>query len=309
MTKDQRSPSDDALRDPNIPFGSSDSPTPSTFDIRSSSFSLQGHLHLTCGLDSLGRSFLRRQSFRAPMHISKPHLEGNTLVVNVVNPTAGLLAGDVIRCDIHVESGARLLLTSPSANRAHRMPSGLAQVVQHFRVDSGAWLENLPELFIPQAGTRYRQETTLRVEPGGTVMLWELLAPGRVSSGESFAYAELDWTTKVFFGDSLAARERYRLVPGEPSIETLRQQFPTAYYASGYIFSPALEDASGVWREIHDLHTKETWIGCSALATGGWSLRLLAVDSIRLRKALSRIRQMLYGALAEPIPALRRVAF
>jgi len=309
MTKYEGSPNEEARRASIDALRTSDFVIPSSFDIRPSSFSLQGHLNLVCGLDSLGRSSLRRQSFRAPMHISKPHLDGNTIVVNVINPTAGLLAGDVIRSDIHVEDRARLLLTSPSANRAHRMPSGLAQVEQYFHVTQGAWLENWPELFIPQAGTRYRQQTTLRVEPGGTAMLWELLAPGRVASGEIFAFAELEWTTKVFFGERLVAKERYRLAPGEPSIETLRQQFPAAYYASGFIFSPALRESSGVWREIHDLHTEHTWIGCSALACGGWSLRVLAADSIRLRKTLSRIREMLYGALSEPVPALRRVAF
>jgi len=98
-------------------------------------------------------------------------------------------------------------------------------------------------------------------------------------------------------------------VPGEPSIETLRQQFPAAYYASGFIFSPALTEASGVWREIHDFHTADTWTGCSALACGGWSIRVLAADSIRLRKVLLRIRHILYAALSEPVPGLRRVGF
>ena len=309
MTRGERSPNKEVRTEPTGTLRTSDFVIPSAFDIRPSPFTMQGHLHLTCGLDSLGRSSLRRQSFRAPMHISKPHLDGNTLVVNVINPTAGLLAGDVIRCDVHVESGARLLLTSPSANRSHRMLTGLAQVEQRFQVAAGAWLENWPELFIPQAGTRYRQETTLRVEPGGTAMLWELLAPGRVASGEAFAFAELEWTTKVFFGERLAARERYRLVPGEPSIESVRQQFPTAYYASGFIFSPTLNDASSVWREIHDLHAADTWVGCSAHVCGGWSIRVLAADSIRLRKAATRIRQMLYAALGEPAPSLRRAGF
>ena len=71
---------------------------------------LRGHLQLTCALDARGESHLRRQSFRAPMHISKPHLEAETLVVNIINPTAGLLSGDEIQCDITVESGGRLLL-------------------------------------------------------------------------------------------------------------------------------------------------------------------------------------------------------
>ncbi|MHA3773590.1 urease accessory protein UreD [Verrucomicrobiota bacterium sgz303538] len=227
-------------------------------------------------------------------------------MVNVVNPTAGLLAGDVVRCDIQVESGARLLLTTPSANRAHCMRNGYARVEQRFRVAAGGWLENWPELFIPQAGTRYRQDTTIQVEPGATLMFWELLAPGRVAFGEAFAFTELEWTTLISFGEALTARERYRLAADEPSVEALRTQFPAAYYGSGFIFAPKLNHDSRVWREIHELHDSDTWIACSALAHGGWSIRVIAGDSVRFRKTLAVIRRALYSAQAEPIPNLRR---
>ena len=46
------------------------------------------------------------------MHLSKPHHDAETLVLNVVNPTAGLLEGDEIDCRVDVQSGARLLLLS-----------------------------------------------------------------------------------------------------------------------------------------------------------------------------------------------------
>src|SRR5882757_3267815 len=158
---------------------------------------LQGHLHLVCALDTRGVSHLRSQSFRAPMHISKPHLDAETLVVNVINPTAGLLAGDEVKCDITVEAGARLVLTTPSAARSHRMRAGRAVLVQDFRVAAGGFLDVWPELFIPQAGTRYHQRTTAQVEAGGTLLLAEMLAPGRVASGEAFAYEWLRWETDV----------------------------------------------------------------------------------------------------------------
>src|SRR5215207_8034190 len=62
--------------------------------------SVTGHLDILCAVDAEGRSHLRHQSFRAPIHLSKPHLDEGTLVVNVVNPTAGLLAGDRVACRV-----------------------------------------------------------------------------------------------------------------------------------------------------------------------------------------------------------------
>ncbi|MDQ3625259.1 MAG: urease accessory protein UreD [Verrucomicrobiota bacterium] len=267
---------------------------------------MSGHLDLVCAPDGRGASYLRHQSFRAPVHISKPHHEGDTLVVNVVNPTAGLLAGDRVRMRVHVESGARLLLTTPSASRVHRTPEGFAAVDQEFSVAPDGWLENWPELLIPQAGARYRQQTAIRVEPGGEMLFWESLAPGRVASGEAFAYERLEWHTDVFSNDQLVARERYHLSRDNGSLDALRRQFPTAYYASCFVISPRLADASACWARIHAFQDGGAWIGCSALANRGWVVKLLAGGSIPLRRKLDAIRHELFAALDRPVPSLRR---
>ena len=269
---------------------------------------LQGHLCLTCALDSRGVSHLRRQSFRAPMHISKPHLEAGTLVVNVVNPTAGLLDGDEIKCDIAVEEGARLLLTAPSASRAHRMRSGRAVLTQEFRVASGGFLDVWPELFIPQAGTRYHQRTTARVESGGTLLLAEMLAPGRVASGEAFAYEWLRWETDLFTGSEQIARERYTLQPGTPSVEAMRRVFPNAYYGSLYVVSEQIEESAACWGAMHDLQSEQAWVGVSRLRKAGWVVKIVAAESLGLRGAMAAVRRLIYAALGVEEPDLRRAS-
>jgi urease accessory protein len=269
---------------------------------------LSGHLDIECAADAQGRSYLCRQSFAAPMHLSKPHLDEGVLVVNVVNPTAGLLSGDRIRLAVSVQSGAALLLTAPSACRAHRMKElGYAETVQEFHVAQGAWLENLPEYFIPQAGSRYRQRTTIKVKPGGELLFFETLAPGRVAHGEAFAYDWLDWETDLFLGDTLIARERYRLSPDNGSLEPLRAQFPTAYYASVFVVSPNLTADHPCWLAIDALHNSEVWVGCGALRDkGAWSIKIIASGSIVLRDTQARVRALIHAALGRPLPSLRR---
>ena len=269
---------------------------------------LSGHLHLVCAADEHGRSHIRSQSFRAPIHLSKPHESEGVLVVNVVNPTAGLLAGDRIDCRVAVESGARLLLTAPSASRAHRTPDGRAEVAQEFDVAAGASLDVWPELFIPQGGASYRQSTIVRVAEGGELLFFELLAPGRVAMGEVFAYRSLDWATDVFFAGELIARERYRLSPESESVRALRAQFATAYYASCFAVSPRLNEESACWRAIHELHEAGAWIGCGPLRRGGWVIKLIAAGSVVFRQKLDAIRRELYAALGRRDPALRRAA-
>ena len=54
-----------------------------------------GHLSLLAAVRNHGRTVLARQSFRAPFHLSKPYWDADSraLLVQVVNPTAGILAG------------------------------------------------------------------------------------------------------------------------------------------------------------------------------------------------------------------------
>jgi len=274
---------------------------------------LRGHLELVGAVDAQGRTFIREQSFRAPIHLSKPHLDEGVLVVNVANPTAGLFAGDRIRYRVAVESGARMLLTAPSASRAHRIveaePAGVfnhARVEQEFRVARGGWLECWPEMFIPQGGARYRQRTAAHLEEGGELLLIEMIAPGRTAAGEVFAFAELDWETEVFLGGAKIARERYVLTPASATLAALRARFPEAYYASCFLISPHLRADAECWRRIHDLHRAEAWVGCSALVRGGWAIRVLAAGSIALRKTIGAVRRELYAALGRREPALRR---
>ena len=55
---------------------------------------VSGHLELVFQARGDGRTVLARQSFRAPMHVGKPHEDEGTLVLQLVNPTAGFFDGD-----------------------------------------------------------------------------------------------------------------------------------------------------------------------------------------------------------------------
>ncbi len=267
---------------------------------------LAGHLDIVCAADTEGRSYLRSQSFRAPIHLSKAHFETGVLRLNVVNPTAGLLDGDRIECRVRVEKSAALLLTTPSASRAHRMRGGFAEMMQDFHVAAEGRLECWPEIFIPQAGTSYRQSSSLEIESGGELIYLEALAPGRVASGESFAFSMLEWRTDLRVGDRLVACERYRLSPESESIISLRRIFETAYYGSIFVVSPGLNSDSPCWRNIHALHSKAAWVGCGRLAHDAWVIKFLAEGSVPFRRLAGEVRGEIYSALGREMPSLRR---
>jgi len=251
-------------------------------------------MHLVCSRKGAGASHLSEQSFRAPLHLSKPHLDEDTLVVNMVNPTAGIFDDDEIDVNVRVETGARMVLTTPSASRVYRSrKGGASQVRQRFEVKEGGFLEYFPEPFIPQAGARYHQRNELLVEKGGSLLYFEWLTPGRVASGEVFQYQELRWETDMWLAGKLGLRERYCLCPDDESLESLKMIFPAAHYVSCIIIG--VEE--NLLPAIEEMEVKGVYAGGTPLAAGGWALKVLCRDALGARHMIRILRERLHQSL------------
>jgi urease accessory protein len=265
---------------------------------------VKGGIHLVCGLDTSGRSALLGQYVSAPMHISKPWWDGGLLIVNAINSTAGLFSGDRIDSTIEVRAGAQMLLTSASASRAHRMPAGMATVRQSIRVAKDGWLEMLPSIFIPHAGSDYFQETSVQLEPGARFLWFETFTPGRVASGEAWQFTRFESRFRLAADSRPIAREIYSLTPDSPSVQALRNQFPAACHAACYAAGADFPD--DLLAAISTLHHAECWIGCTRLDAPAIAIRAVAANNILLTRALTNIRHLLHAAFRRPVPPLRR---
>src|SRR5262249_7522820 len=83
-------------------------------------------------------------------------------------------------------------------------------------VAGGARLCYLPRPTILQAGAAYRQRLEVGLGRGALALVGDVVVPGRLASGESFAVAELDASLAVRrVGGTLLVAERQRLAPAE----------------------------------------------------------------------------------------------
>lgn len=270
---------------------------------------MTGHLELELVGGTSGITHIGRQSFHAPMHLSKPYWDGRHLIVQMVNCTAGLLSGDVIDISVQSRAGSSAVLTSPSAQRAFRVRDGgtLATVNQTFSVEAGAWLEVCPEIFIPHKGSRLRQATRIEAATDAEMLFIESLAPGRVGSAESYAFARLEWVAEVYVDGRLQVRERYDLSPEQKNIETLRKVFPDAYYASCYLVTPCLDRLPDLRAAMRDSSASDLLMAASVVAPNVAAFRLLAAGSIALRRGIQVVREYCYGALGRRLPDWRKL--
>ena len=266
-----------------------------------------GQLFLRAEARADGSTALAGQSFRAPFHISKPYWDADTgvLLVQVVNPTAGILRGDRLESEIAVGAGASLLVTTPSASRIFQMEGGTAESRQRFRVEAGGWLEVAPEALVPHRGARFHQKTVIEVEPGGRLFFVDQLQPGRVAHGEAWLWDRLCLELDVRWGGELVLRERLDQSGAElRALAELAGSGPAACFANAVLLE---EGKESLWRgAVGALHRDGLWVGISALRHG-WSIRLVSPDSIRLRQGLADLRRILSAHFPPMTCSFRKV--
>jgi urease accessory protein len=267
---------------------------------------LHGHLGLCCDVRADGVPFISQQAFRAPIHLSKSHVDHGHLVQSIVNPTAGFFDGDRLEVSVEVKAGAKLVLSTPSASRVYRTRSGqAARNDQSFTVGENAALEWIPEPFIPHAGACYVQHTRVSLHPAASLLFFDWIAPGRVAMGEVFAYERLRWEFDLWLGEDLVARERYDLCPSTDSLEALRVKFPAAHYLSVY----AAGELAKNWptESLDALNSEDTYLGHGPLKGGVQIIRALCRDSLAARRLLETLRPLLYAAASLEPPTLGRL--
>lgn len=262
---------------------------------------LEGHLSMSAVRRDDGRTMLAQQSFRAPFHLGKSYWDGAVLQVQVVNPTAGILAGDRLRCGVSVGEGAALALTTPAASRAYMMRRGVAECRQQFRVSRGGWLEYFPEALCPHRDTDYVQHTAIELEEGAELFWCDSLAPGRVGRGECWAWRRLRLALAIDHAGEPLLRECLDGSGKELAGIAAFHGQGEAWFATAVIVSPRLSPTDPCWDRIRALHREKTWCGVTRLPRTGWIVRVVAPRGQELRDALGELR----CALAEPLPNLR----
>jgi urease accessory protein len=117
-----------------------------------------------------------------------------------------------------------------------------------------------------------------------------------VAHGEAWNWDQLCLELQVKLEGKLILRERFDQ-RGEDlrALSELAGSGTAACFANAVLICEASEDDPAWCADISALHGEGLWVGVSALLSGGWSIKLVAADSVRLRGALRAMRQILAG--------------
>jgi urease accessory protein len=212
--------------------------------------------------------------------------DGGTLV-HLHNISGGVLGGDQLQMEFDIGPQASVQLTSTSATRIYRSRPGVPTAQQQTRahVQSGGLLEYLPDPLIPFAGARYRQHTEILLEDDAGLCWWEMLTPGRVASGERFAYEQVQMGLEIKTASRPILYEHFSLEP--------QRRSPTAatalgeYHYLGNLYLCRVGKAPSYWLQLekewgqlaHQISRPGECIwGVSALAAHGLVIRALSQE-------------------------------
>ncbi len=133
------------------------------------------------------RTVLAHREHVGPLVVQRPfYPEGETCHVYLLHPPGGVVPGDRLYVGARAEPGAKVLLTTPAANKVYRSHGPRSTVEQVLKVEAGAHVEWLPQGTIFFSGCAVTSTTRVEIEPGGQFAGWEIVALGRPAAGEDF---------------------------------------------------------------------------------------------------------------------------
>ena len=142
---------------------------------------------------------------------SPPSIPVTARVTSTCCILPAVVAGDRLEVEARLSPAARVLLTTPAANKLYRSEGATADVVHRLSVAAGAALEWLPQETIAFPGARARTLTRVDLEPGSRFIGWESWCLGLPARSEPFRRGELDQWLHVYREGEPLLLERQRL--------------------------------------------------------------------------------------------------
>lgn len=258
-----------------------------------------------------GRTRIAQRKVRFPLRMTVPMYldphEREMAFVYAQNPTGGVFAGDCLRTRVALEGDARVHLTTQSATKVYRMDGGRATAATEITLAAGTYFELMPDVLIPQAGSRFFQTTEIEIASGAACLVTELVAPGRLARGERFAYSTLDLRTNVVHEGRSVVSETLLL---EPQLRPPgRRGLMGGHLFAGTALALApSSDTAGLLGTVDAACARSSSLaaiaGCALPGDVGVAVRALADSHRALRGAIdtvwAAVREHLLGAPPPP---------
>lgn len=266
-----------------------------------------GKLYLEFQRKQSGESYLSRQLFQLPLQVFPPKdcEQDGTAFLYLLNPSSGMLEGDLFDIQFHLKEQASVVITTPSSNKIYKSKG--RDTCQNITADikAGCVLEYLPEHNVPYKESRFRQNSVFKVEKGGSLFTWDTVVPGRIARDEVFDFTMYRSQIALYYDGKLKLREGIKLLPEEfdPHNPAILHQY--SIFSTAYLVAEEIPEC--LIRKLKNYMEGEEGIqgGCSKADTHVLVIKVLFDKTLTIQKVLwniwNLVRQEMFQKEAFPI--------
>ena len=164
------------------------------------------------------RTVLSRNRHRGPLRVQRPfYPEGGICHAYILHPPGGLVAGDELDITVHCETGAQLLVTTPSAGRTYGSNRDRLTQSQRaaIRVEADGRCEWLPQESIVFNRAEAKSSIHVVLAENAQFSAWEITCLGRPAANEDFDGGSLSQSIEIWREDRPLLIERSEYPGGD----------------------------------------------------------------------------------------------
>ncbi|WP_028547319.1 urease accessory protein UreD [Paenibacillus sp. UNC451MF] len=187
-----------------------------------------------------------------PLKIAKafPFDEGQQGVY-VMDASPGIMSGDAYELAWRFGENTKVFITNQSYTKVHPMlrdayghysdvPSQQTQKLQLLR---GSYVEYLPEPLMLYKDASFSSHTEVRMEKDSTLLMSEIICPGRTHRGELFQYQQFKNEISVVYEDEWIYCAKQRIEPSSQRLQSIGGWGDFTHYGTLYVFSERTDAA------------------------------------------------------------------
>ena len=225
----------------------------------------------------------------------------DTLCYFLIAMGGGLTEGEDYYTKISLAEDTRAIISTQAPTYIFKCDNHeITHQINEISVKKDAILEYLPDSLIPYRNARYRQDSEINVEKGGTLIYTDGLTSGWSPDGTEFSYEDIQLKTQITYDGNLMYADNVILEPNVFKMQDLGFFGDYKNYDSLVVVNEKINDA--FVKELQDKFKNQdkVRVGISKLEGPGFVMRILG-DNINFnRKVLmdcvDDIRGKLFGS-------------
>ncbi|MBF8963570.1 urease accessory protein UreD [Pontibacter sp. FD36] len=238
-------------------------------------------------------TLLKESCHNAPykvIHYGSRHLHEHLELI-MMSSSPGIMDGDEIDIEVNVHEHAQLKLFTQSFSKLHPMETGALQRT-NVQVKKGGIYKFIPHPITPFANSIFRTVNEIHLDENANLIWGDIIASGRVHSGESFQFTRLHSITKVYRGKKLVLFDNQLLEPGRQPFDSILFYERYTHQATLIYVSPYAAELKTELDEILTSQYDEFSFGFTQCGPNAIMIRAMGDEGVMLYDWLSAMGQL-----------------